>query len=89
MNGVDEGVQDQSKSPNILQVTVKEHQSHTCYLLQCDIITSPVPVCLSGGDHEGLPAPQRGGDVPQRSGGGGTLGNHGVPAGRRSHPHRQ
>lgn len=50
---------------------------------------SPVPVSSSGGHHEGLPAPERGGDVPQRSGGGGTLGHHGVPAGRRSHPHRQ
>lgn len=66
-------------------------QSYTCSALVTNITAaSPVPVCLvSGGDHEGLPAPERGADVPQRSGGGGTLGNHGVPAGRRSHPHRQ
>lgn len=46
-------------------------------------------VFLPGGHHEGLPAPQRGADVPQRAGGGWAVGHHGVPAGRRSHTHHR
>ena len=38
-----------------------------------------------GGDHEGLPAQERGPDVPVGPGGGGALGHHGVPPGRRAH----
>lgn len=41
-----------------------------------------------GGDHEGLPAQERGGDVQERSRGGGALGHHGVPARRSSDQHR-
>lgn len=55
---------------------------------QCDS-SSLTCLCDTGGDHEGLPAPERGGDVPQRSGGGGAVGHYGVPAGRRSHTHHQ
>lgn len=73
-----------------------------CFFLFClleevwgsDIInlgrTSPeLLASLPGGDHEGLPAPECGGDVPQCSGGGGALGGDGIPAGRRSHAHHQ
>lgn len=44
---------------------------------------------LPGGDHEGLPAPECGGDVPQCPGGGGALGGHGIPTGWRSYAHHQ
>lgn len=43
---------------------------------------------FTGGDYERLPAQERGGDVQERSGGGGTLGNHGVSAGRSFNKHR-
>lgn len=51
--------------------------------LSCELLS------LSGGDHERLPTPECGGDVPQCPGGGGALGGHGIPAGWRSHAHHQ
>lgn len=44
-------------------------------------------LCLPGGDHEGLPAQERGRDVQERAGRGGALGHHGVPAGRSADQH--
>ena len=46
------------------------------------------PLLPPGGDHAGLPAPQRGGDVQELPGGRGAVGAYGVPAGRGSHGHR-
>lgn len=44
--------------------------------------------CPTGGHHEGLSAPERGGDVQVRIGGRGALGYHGVPTGWSADQHR-
>lgn len=45
-------------------------------------------MCVSGGDHEGLPSRERGRHVQQLSGGRRAVGCHGVSGGRGAHRHR-